>query len=126
MVMMPSIGRRRALAAFCGAVLLTFAGTECGSTEGPVDPDAPVEVAITVTEGRAEPQPGRVDARKGQSVRITVTSDVPDRVHVHGYDVGAELPAGQPATVEFVADRDGMFEVETHETGLLLFQLLVR
>lgn len=124
--MMPSIGRRRALAALTGAVLLAVAGTGCGSTDEPVDSSAPVEVAITITEGRSEPQPGRVDAKKGQSVRITVTSDVPDRVHVHGYEVGAELPAGQPATVEFVADMDGLFEVETHESGVLLFQLLVR
>ncbi|MFI6761496.1 hypothetical protein ACIBF5_20400 [Micromonospora sp. NPDC050417] len=122
--MLPSIGRRRALVALTGVILLTVAG--CGSSEAPADPGAPVEVAITITGGRSQPQPGRVDAKKNQQVRITVTSDVADRVHVHGYEVGADLRAGQPATVEFVADMDGLFEVETHETGLLLFQLLVR
>ena len=45
-----------------------------------------------------------MDAKKGQPVTITVTSDVPDRLHVHGYDVGVNLLAGQPATVEFVAE----------------------
>lgn len=124
--MMPSIGRRRALAALSSAILLAVAGTGCGSTEQPTDPSAPVEVAITITAGRAEPQPGRIDAKKNQQVRITVTSDVADRVHVHGYEVGADLIAGQPATVEFEANLDGLFEVETHQSGLLLFQLLVR
>jgi len=59
-------------------------------------------------------------------VALTVTSDVADAVHVHGYDLQAALPAGKPAHLEFTADQVGLFEVETHETGLQLVQLVVR
>ncbi|WP_238425723.1 cupredoxin domain-containing protein, partial [Micromonospora parastrephiae] len=84
------------------------------------------EIAVTITKRRIDPPTGRVTVGKGQLVRITVTSDVPDELHVHGYDLGARLPAGTPGSVEFRADKTGLFEAETHETELVLFQLVVR
>ncbi|WP_449345278.1 hypothetical protein [Streptomyces narbonensis] len=33
---------------------------------------------------------------------------------------------GVPAALTLTADRTGLFEVETHESGLLLTQLVVR
>ncbi|NHC13019.1 cupredoxin domain-containing protein [Motilibacter deserti] len=84
------------------------------------------EVKVTVAGGKVTPPPSHVDVTKGTVVRIIVTSDVADEMHVHGYDLEGELPAGQPGSVEFTANRTGSFEVETHESGLLLFQLLVK
>ncbi|WP_435205529.1 hypothetical protein [Micromonospora sp. bgisy143] len=84
------------------------------------------EITVTVAKRRITPPTGRVTVTKGQSVRITVTSDVADELHVHGYDLGARLPAGTPGSVQFRADKTGLFEVETHETELVLFQLVVR
>jgi hypothetical protein len=55
-----------------------------------------------------------------------VTSDRSDELHVHGYDKTVPLAPGSPAVVQFVADLPGVFEVETHDSGLLLFQLVVR
>ena len=40
-----------------------------------------------------------------------------DELHVHGYDIEEELPAGKQATIDFTADQTGVFEVETHESG---------
>jgi plastocyanin len=85
-----------------------------------------VAVDVTITGGQVEPPPARVDVRQGQSVRITVTSDEADELHVHGYEAEAELPPGQAVTIEIVADQTGLFEVETHEQGLQLFQLVVQ
>ncbi|WP_405432076.1 hypothetical protein [Micromonospora sp. NBC_00617] len=84
------------------------------------------EITVTVAKRRVSPPTGRVTVTKGQLVRITVTSDVADELHVHGYDLGARLPAGTPGSVEFRAEKTGLFEVETHETELVLFQLVVR
>lgn len=84
------------------------------------------QITVTITKRKVNPPTGRVTVGKGELVRITVTSDVPDELHVHGYDLGARLPAGAPGSVEFRADKTGLFEVETHETGLVLFQLVVR
>ncbi|MET8231725.1 hypothetical protein ABZS77_13760 [Micromonospora sp. NPDC005298] len=89
-------------------------------------PSADVEIILRIAKRRVDPPTGRVTVAKGELVRITVTSDVPDELHVHGYDVGARLPAGTPGSVEFRADKTGLFEVETHETELVLVQLVVR
>jgi heme/copper-type cytochrome/quinol oxidase subunit 2 len=72
------------------------------------------------------PAPTAVQAKKGDHVEITVTSDRADEVHVHGYDIEREVSAGQSTTIEFTANQTGVFEVETHESNLLLLQLEVR
>ena len=72
------------------------------------------------------PPPGRTNVARGERVRVVVRSDSPDEVHVHGYDREAPVAPGADAVIEFVADQSGLFEVETHESGLVLTQLLVR
>ena len=87
---------------------------------------ATVPVAVRITSGKVDPPVHRVTVPLGARVDLTVTSDVADAVHVHGYDFEKTLPAGAPATLSFTADQPGLFEVETHETGLQLVQLVVR
>ncbi|WP_336210458.1 hypothetical protein [Nonomuraea sp. LPB2021202275-12-8] len=94
------------------------------ATAAPAAGEARAE--ITVAAGRVSPPSGWLEIDRGQSVSITVTSDVADELHVHGYDRRAELRPGEPVTVRFVADLSGVFEVETHESGLVLTQLAVR
>lgn len=89
------------------------------------EPGADVSVAVQVSGGEVDPAPGRTSITVGQTVRIEVTSDQPDVVHVHGYDVEADVSSSAPAVLEFTADQSGLFEVETHESGLLLTQLVV-
>jgi len=62
----------------------------------------------------------------GSSVRILVSSDVDDELHVHGYEIQREVSAGQSATMEFTADQAGVFEVGTQVSNLLLLQLQVQ
>ncbi|WP_394811254.1 hypothetical protein [Streptomyces xanthii] len=83
-------------------------------------------VTISVDGKNVQPPPGRLEFKKGQRVRLTVTSDRADTLHVHGYDKEVTLPAGRAATLTLTLDRTGLFEVETHESGLLLTQLVVR
>lgn len=83
-------------------------------------------VQVRIEDGRISPPPGRVDVAKGIPLRLVVLSDVPDEVHVHGYDLETEVGPGKPGTLTFTADRTGLFEVETHESGKLLVQLAVR
>jgi heme/copper-type cytochrome/quinol oxidase subunit 2 len=85
-----------------------------------------VAVAVEVKGGKVSPPPGRVNVPAGSTVRLTVTSDVADEIHVHGYELEAPMQPGKPAVVEFVATKTGQFEVETHESGKVLTQLLVR
>jgi FtsP/CotA-like multicopper oxidase with cupredoxin domain len=84
------------------------------------------EINVTIAGRKVTPPPGRIEVTKGQTVRITVTGDAADEAHLHGYDKEASLKPGTPASIEFVADETGLFEMETHGSGLQLFQLVVR
>ncbi|MFI7223990.1 hypothetical protein ACIBO5_12230 [Nonomuraea angiospora] len=89
-------------------------------------PSGQADAVITVARGQVSPPPGWLEVAKGRQVSITVTSDVADELHVHGYDIEAELRPGVPATVRFTAGLTGVFEVETHRSKLVLTQLAVR
>ena len=75
-----------------------------------------------------EPQGGivRDSVDLDSAVVITVTSDVADEVHVHGYDLMADVAPGAPATIRFTADAPGRFEIELENTGVQIAELEVR
>jgi hypothetical protein len=87
---------------------------------------APVQVDVVVVGG--EPQGGivRESVDLESSVVLTVTSDVADEVHVHGYDLMADVAPGAPATIRFTADAPGRFEIELENTGVQIAELEVR
>jgi len=94
---------------------------------GDSTPDGAIaQITVAIAGNTITPKPDIHRVRKGQTVRITVTSDRADEIHVHGYDKTVALEPGKPATVEFVANVTGRFEVETHKTAKQLFQLEVR
>jgi hypothetical protein len=58
-------------------------------------------------------------------VRFTVTSDVAEEVHVHGYDILKEVAPGAPARFRFEATFEGIFEVELERSGEPILELRV-
>jgi hypothetical protein len=87
---------------------------------------AGTEIEVAVKGGKVDPPTHRVKVAKGTEVRLLITSDEADELHVHGYELEKELPAGEQVTLDFTADQTGVFEVETHESELQLAQLEVR
>jgi len=87
---------------------------------------AGTEIVVAVKGGKVDPPTHRVKVAKGTEVRLLVTSDKADELHVHGYELEKELPAGEQMTLDFTADQAGLFEIETHESELQLAQLEVR
>ncbi len=84
-------------------------------------------ISARISNGKVEGVPARrVEVDRGTQVRLEVTSDCSDELHVHGYDKTVPLTVGSPAAMTFVADLTGVFEVETHDSELLLCQLVVR
>ncbi|WP_137990292.1 hypothetical protein [Streptomyces vilmorinianum] len=96
------------------------------STPAAPSPEPGRTVEITVTGTSVQPPPSRVEVKKGERLTLRVTSDRADTLHVHGYDRELPLLPGRPASLTLTADRTGLFEVETHESGLVLTQLVVR
>jgi hypothetical protein len=57
----------------------------------------------------------RIQVEKGDFVRLTVESDTPDEIHLHGYDITRAVTASDPARFSFRAQIEGVFELESHE-----------
>ena len=82
-------------------------------------------VDVVVRQGSVEGG-GRHEVRLNEQVRVRVTSDVADEVHVHGYEHRFDVGPAGPAEITFVADLPGVFEVELEKARRRLFSLQVR
>jgi heme/copper-type cytochrome/quinol oxidase subunit 2 len=109
-----------------GTGTTTTAVTEPTTTETATTA-APEATQLVVTIRGGEPVDGivRAEARKGDRVVVIVRSDVADEVHVHGYDLMADVAPGKPVRIEFTANLTGRFEIELEGRGKQIAQLTV-
>jgi hypothetical protein len=83
-------------------------------------------IRVAVKDGKVTPATHREPVARGDTVKLVDTTDTADEVHVHGVDVEKETTPGTPVTITLVAKDAGIYEVETHKSGLQLLQLEVR
>jgi hypothetical protein len=101
--------------------------TEAATTEAATTaPAEPTTIAIVVQGGRPLGGIQRVSVRKGEQAVLVVTSDVADEVHLHGYDLSADVEAGGSAEIPFTATIVGRFEVELEDGGVQLAEIDVQ
>jgi hypothetical protein len=74
--------------------------------------EAPKGLTIVVEAGKPAGGVTRLAYTSGEQIRFSVRSDVADEVHVHGYDLMKDVPAGGTVTFDFPAKLEGDFEVE--------------
>jgi len=67
-----------------------------------------------------------VTVAKGQRVVLVVTSDVPDEIHLHGYDLTRDIAAGETVRLPFNATIVGTVEVELESRDLPLARITTR
>lgn len=89
-------------------------------------PEAVRLIEVTYAGGQVAGGAQRASVRRGELVRIRVTSDVADEVHVHTYDVRAAVAPGQPVQLDLVASIPGRHEVELEAKHRQLLVLEVR
>jgi len=77
-------------------------------------PAEPPVTRISVKGGVLAGDAKTIRVAKNDIVRIVVSSDVPDEIHLHGYDIEKEAAPGKPARFRFKADAEGAFELESH------------
>ncbi len=82
-------------------------------------------VSVAYAGGQVTGTSGREEVPVGEQVVLRITSDVAEEVHVHGYDLEAAVPAGGSVDIPLTATIPGVFEVELHDSGKVLFQLRV-
>jgi len=103
-------------------------GSSAGGLAPTPAPDVSVAetiIDITVTKGVPSPEFGQVAVPLGNTVRLIVTADAADEVHVHGYELTLDFAVGVPAELTFVAVLPGIFTVELHDSEQLLCELRV-
>jgi len=97
--------------------------TEPATTEAP--PPEPAPVTVRTRDARPVDGIQELTVTKGETVRLVVTSNVPEEVHVHGYDLSKDVGPGKPARFRFRADLEGIFEIELEEAGEPIVELRV-
>lgn len=141
---------RSAVARACALLaLLAILATACGSddkdaattttttttaSEGPSTSAATTSttaddiqtVELTFANGSVAGGAHTLSVGLGKTVRLKVTSDVAEEVHVHTYDIKADVAAGQTATLEVHATIPGRHEVEMEKAGKTLLILEVK
>lgn len=89
----------------------------------PPGPPPPAQVRIVVRGGLPVGGPRRVTVSRGRRVVLTVTSDVSDHVHLHGYDLMQDVGPGIPARIDFRATRPGTVEAELEDQGVQIARI---
>ena len=77
-------------------------------------PTKAVVISIDIRGGEVAGGLPEFRVTKGDLVLITVASDAPDDIHLHGYDIEKKVEPGKPARFKFTADVEGIFEIESH------------
>jgi hypothetical protein len=107
----------RKTAALLGAVVLiatvaVFIVLQSGGDSG----GGPANRTFDLQLANGKPVGGAQDisAAEGDHVTVTLRTDVPAELHVHGYEKSTDVDAGKTGSVSFTADATGEFEVEAH------------
>jgi FtsP/CotA-like multicopper oxidase with cupredoxin domain len=98
--------------------------TESGSSGGtgpteteaeePPPPPEPEVTRLRLRGGEVVGGAQDIEVESGDTVRIVVSSDAPDEIHLHGYDITKNPAPGRPVRFVFEADAEGAFEIESH------------
>jgi FtsP/CotA-like multicopper oxidase with cupredoxin domain len=97
----------------------TRGGSSGGATaptpsEEPPPPPEPEVTRFRMRGGAVVGGVKDIEVESGDTVRIVVTSDAPDEIHLHGYDITRNAAPGRPARFRFKAEAEGAFEIESH------------
>jgi hypothetical protein len=94
------------------------------TTTAPAEPTV-VRITVSVPADKA-PTVKHFTIQQGRQVELVVRSQLADEVHLHGYDLHADVAPGKPATIRFKATAPGLFEAELESRSLPIVELEVR
>jgi len=98
-------------------------GTPARTEEAP--PSEPAIETIVIRDGAPVGGVAELEYDAGEQIQFRVRSNVADEIHIHGYDVEKEVPAGGSATFSFPAELEGIYEVELHGSGEQIAELRI-
>ena len=92
----------------------------------PPPPPGPVRARITVADGEVVGGRRLLTVKQGKQFVLIVSADVTDHVHLHGYDLTADVAPGRPARIRLETSISGRFEIELEDRGFPIGELEVR
>jgi hypothetical protein len=98
---------------------------EAPTTTEAENPDEPQRIVVVVRNGQPVGGVKRPEIERGTQVVLIVRSDVSDHMHLHGYDLLADVAPGQPGRIRFDADVPGRFDLELEDRAVLIAELRV-
>ena len=97
-----------------------------GATTTQPAPAEPEYATIVVRGGKPVGGIKKIKLTKGDRARIEVSSpDTTDEIHLHGYDLMRDLEAGGSVRFDFIANADGIYEIELEDAGVQIGELVV-
>ena len=83
-------------------------------------------VDVQIDDGEVTPAGDRVEAKAGEPIRLHVSSDQADEIHVHSTpEHEFAVAPGNRQMFEFTINRPGVYEVESHETATVIVSVAV-
>ncbi|MDQ2630636.1 MAG: hypothetical protein M3Y75_06640 [Actinomycetota bacterium] len=81
----------------------------------------------TIVVRNGEPVDGvqELEFDAGDEVRFRVSSDEAEEIHVHGYDLAKDVPAGGTIEFAFPAELEGIYEVELEQQAVQIAELQI-
>jgi hypothetical protein len=70
---------------------------------------------LVLKKGLLVSGPDRMKVQEGDIVVVEIVSDTRDELHLHGYNLRAQITPGQPTRLSFSATRTGRFTLELHQ-----------
>jgi hypothetical protein len=104
---------------------ITTVETTTEETTTEAEPAGPITIRIAYKGGKLSGDTGTVRIPRGEQVRLIVHADIEDEVHLHGYDLAAEVTPGHQARINFEADQRGKFIAELEHLKLHIVTLRV-
>lgn len=98
-----------------------------GAATGDGEATAGVSGVPTIVVRGGEPVGGvqTLEFDAGEEIRFRVSSDEAEEIHVHGYDIAKEVPAGGTIEFDFPAELEGIYEAELEELGVQIAELRI-
>lgn len=103
----------------------TTVATTTAQTTTTTPADQPQRINVEFRNGEVVGGIVREDLDEGAQVVLVVRADVTDEVHLHGYDLFADVAPGQPGRITFRANMVGEFEAELEDLGIPVAVLTV-
>lgn len=97
--------------------------TKNGGGEAAAEPE--VTTIVVGKDGKPVDGVVEIDVHKGDEVRFKVESAIAEEIHVHGYDLMKDVPAGGTVSFAFPAELEGIFEAELEGEAEQILELRV-